>query len=239
MQPTLLRIAACASALVLVAGCNTMKVSDRQIVDPKEKIARPDRILVYDFTTNAADLPAGSALVPNVTPPDQPPTEKEVEAGRALGKAVAKELVAEINKMGLQAVVGEGAPAPAIGDIAIYGAFISVDEGSAAKRIVVGFGSGSADVKTFVEGFLMTDRGLRRLGSGELNSGGNKSPGVAVPFLVTLATANPIGLVVGGAAKAYGEISGSQEIEGAGKRTAAEIAKELKVRFVQQGWISG
>ena len=58
--------------------------------------------------------------------------------------------------------------------------FESVDSGSAIKRVVLGFGSGASDLKTAVEGSLMTERGLRRLGSGEVDSGGGKTPG-AVP----------------------------------------------------------
>jgi hypothetical protein len=102
---------------------------------------------------------------------------------------------------------------------------------------VLGFGSGSADLKTAVEGYLMTDKGLRRLGSGEVDSGGGKAPGVAVPLVVAAASGNPIGLIVSSAAKAEGEISGRTTIEDAAKRTAKEIGDELQVAFRKQGWI--
>jgi len=58
-----------------------------------------------------------------------------------------------------------------------------------------------------------------------------------IPLAVTVVTANPIGLAVGGAVKAEGELSGRTTIEGSGKRTAELIAKELKIHFQQQGWI--
>jgi len=50
-------------------------------------------------------------------------------------------------------------------------------------------------------------------------------------------TASPIGLVVTGATKVAGEDFGRATIEDAAKRTAAEIADQLEVRFKQQGWI--
>jgi hypothetical protein len=62
-------------------------------------------------------------------------------------------------------------------------------------------------------------------------------PGVAAPLAVLAATANPIGLVVGGAVKATGEVTGSDTIEGAAKRTADEIAAQLKTAAEEQGWI--
>jgi fructose-bisphosphate aldolase, class I len=51
------------------------------------------------------------------------------------------------------------------------------------------------------------------------------------------ATANPIGLVVGGAVKATGEVSGSETIEGAAERTAKEAAAQQHTAAEEQGWI--
>lgn len=139
--------------------------------------------------------------------------------------------------MGLSAVQAAGQPAPRIGDIVFMGYFESVDTGSAAERIVLGFGSGAADLRTAVEAYLMTKQGLRRLGSGAVESVGGKTPGVAVPLVVAATTGNPIGLIVGGAVKLGGEATGKSTIEGEAQRTAKEIADQLRVAFQKQGWI--
>jgi hypothetical protein len=83
----------------------------------------------------------------------------------------------------------------------------------------------------------MTAQDLRLLGSGDFRSGGGKLPGMAVPVAVLAATANPIGLVVGGGAKLYGEATGSDTIQGAAKRTVDEIAAQLRTAAEEQGWI--
>ena len=67
-------------------------------------------------------------------------------------------------------------------------------------------------------------------------SGGGKVPGVLVPLAVVAGTGNPIGLIVGGAVKARGEITGSATIEGAAKRTAEEIMKQMRPTIERQGW---
>ena len=230
------RVAPCLFALALVAGCASTKVTNRQRYEG-EKIARPDRIIVHDFAATPADIPAGS-VAHQYGEQSTPPTAEEIEVGHKLGAQVAQDLVAEIWGMGLlQAVRAAGQPAPRVGDIVIMGYFESVDTGSAVKRVVLGFGSGAAELKTSVEGYLMTDKGLRLLGSSQVESGGGKAPGVAVPLVVAVATGNPIGLIVGGAAKAAGEVTGKTTIEGSAKRTAKEIAKELRVAFQKQGWI--
>jgi hypothetical protein len=83
----------------------------------------------------------------------------------------------------------------------------------------------------------VTQSGLRKLGSGEIDSGGGKTPGLLLPIAVTVATANPVGILVGGAVKASGELSGRNTIEGAADRTATQIASELQTAFKKQGWI--
>ena len=82
--------------------------------------------------------------------------------------------------------------------IRIMGYFKSVDTGSAIKRVVVGFDSGAAHLQTVAEGFLTTNRGVRRPGSGGIDAGGGKSP-AAVPLVTAIA--NSIGLTVSCAEK--------------------------------------
>jgi hypothetical protein len=229
------RTAACLFAVVLVAGCASTEITERQRYEGA-KLARPDRIIVHDFTANPADVPPQSAFAAQMTSAS-PPTQEQIEFGDKLGTEVAKKLVADLRGMGLPAVQAAGQPAPRINDIVLRGYFVSVDQGSATKRVLVGFGSGTAELKTAVEGFRMTPEGLRPLGRGEVRSGGGELPGMVLPLAVVAATANPIGLVVGGATKGTGEVTGSDTIEGAAKRTADEIAAQIKTAAEEQGWI--
>jgi uncharacterized protein DUF4410 len=194
-------------ALAVLAGCASSKVTAYR---PYEgKIARPDRIIVYDFAATPSDIPPEVAVaLPGFAFPPQTP--EQLAVGRKLGAEIAKALVTDIRNMGLPAVGAAGQPAPEVGDALIIGYFVSIDPGSGIDRVVLGFGSGAAELETVVKGFLMTAQGLRALGSGEIEAGGGKMPGGAVPLVVAVATANPVGLVVAGAAKAYGEASGSE-----------------------------
>lgn len=228
----------CFAALALFAACTSTKIVARDEYQGTEKLPRPDRILVYDFGSTPDQIPPGSPLAGQVSLPDPPPSEEELEAARQLGISVATELVKNIQAMGLPAVRAYDQPPARPGELVLKGYFLSIDEGSAVKRILIGFGSGSAELKTFVEGYWMTDYGLQRLGSGEIESGSRGgAPGVIVPVAVTIATANPIGLIVGGVVKAGTEIAGTSKIGASGKRTADLIAEELKPKFVQHGWI--
>jgi len=229
-----LRVAPVLLAAVLLNGCASSQVSNYQPM--QGTIPRPDRIIVYDFAPTAAQLPPEVAIAGQgaVSPPATP---AQLAVARTLGAETAEKLVAELQGMGLPAVQAAGQPAPRVGDGLVVGYFTTVDPGSAVERVAIGFGEGGAQLKTVVRGYLMTAQGLRALGSGEVEAGSGKMPGGAIPLIVTVATANPIGLVVAGAAKGYGELSGSETIQGAAQRTAHEIALKIQATAQRQGWI--
>ena len=232
---TLTRTVPCVFFLTLLVGCASSHVTARQEYQGG-KIARPDRILVYDFAATAAGVPPGSAMAGQYTQ-DMPQTPEQIAAGRKAGAEISQVLTDEIRKMGLPAERATQSAQPQIGDLVIRGYILSIDEGDAAKRVAVGFGSGASHLKTAVEGFLMTEKGLKKLGSGTDESGGSKSPGTAMALAGAVATHNPAGLIISTAMKAHAEASGSSKVEGRAEDTAKEIAKELKKKFKEQGWI--
>lgn len=224
-------------ALVLAAGCASTSVTGQTPL-VNETIARPNRIWVYNFAATPAEIPADSSIRDEVSAPGTPPTAEQTESGRQLGALIARNLAADIQAMGLPAVQAEPGASPQVGDGVIRGYLVSVESGGAVKRFVIGFGYGTSEMDTVVEGYLMTPQGLRSLGSGTVSSSGGKTAGVVVPAAMTIATGNPIGLIVVGGAKIYGEASGRNTLEGRAKATADEIAEQLKIRFQERGWIS-
>jgi uncharacterized protein DUF4410 len=231
------RLAVCVLALTVAAGCASTEVSDRQEYKGG-KLPRPHHIWVYDFAATPAEVPAESALAGQHAEHPTPQTPEQIELGRNLGEAIATQMVEEIINMGLPAKRASSRTQPEINDLVFRGYLLSVDEGSATKRVAIGFGSGASELTTAVEGFQMTAQGLRKLGSGKVGAGGGKTPGGALGVATLIATGNPAGLIIGGGMKAYGEYSGSSKIEGRAKATAKEITDVLKTRFQEEGWIA-
>ncbi|MRR59369.1 MAG: DUF4410 domain-containing protein [Deltaproteobacteria bacterium] len=230
-------IVMCLFAMAVVAGCASTKVIDREQVATGQ-LPRPANIWVYDFAASPADVTADSALSGIYTADATSQTAEHIATGRKLGAEIATELVNQIQGMGMPAVRGFAGATPQINDIVLRGYLVSFDEGSATKRVLIGFGSGSTDLKVAVEGFQVTAQGLRKLGSGSTDaSGGGKTPGMALGAATLIATANPIGLIATTGMKLYGEKSGKSTVEGRAAQTAKEIADILKLRFQEQGWI--
>lgn len=224
-------------AATLFTGCASTKVSDRHelVTGP---IAKPPMILVYDFVATASGVPDQSLLAahPEVdTSVTQTP--EQIAEGKSAGAELASELAASIRAMGMPAQEAKPGMIPQLNDIVLQGYILSIQQGSAGKRIIVGFGSGESEMKTAVEGFQMTEHGLRKLGGGQLDSGGSKAPGADMGVVSLIATHNPAGLILSTGVHFYGEESGSSTVQGRIKSTVKEISGVLKQRFEEQGWI--
>ncbi len=142
-----------------------------------------------------------------------------------------------MNKNGIAAIAAAAGPVPLPGDAVIRGEFVSIDEGDRAKRMLIGFGAGSAGLETLVEGYVVTTRGLVPLGSAQIETSGGKKPGMLVPLGAGAATGNVArSAVISGASNILQE-AGSESLDGAAKRTAKEIAKVIVKAYEERGWL--
>ena len=225
------------SLLLLVAGCASVKVTERDEYRG-EKLARPDQIFVYDFAATPDDLPAWSDAAKVHAGQHAQASPHEIATGRKLGFVMTQELVKRIEGMGLHAVRATPNSQPREGDITIVGYLSSIDEGSGFKRVVIGFGSGTAEITSQLEGYIWTKYGYHKLGSGTADSTGGKTPGAILPLIVTIATANPLGLIVMTPIKIGSEMTGRSTAEGVGKKMADKIADDFEKNFFHnQGWL--
>jgi uncharacterized protein DUF4410 len=229
------KLIACLITLAMTAGCASTTVSNRQQT-VSGYLPRPAQVWVYDFAATPADVPPESALAGQPTAGGAPQTAEQIAEGRKLASQITSNLVQAIRAMGMPAAPATAATRPQLNDLVIEGSILSVEQGSAAERIAIGFTAGQSEMKVAVEGFQMTATGLRKLGSGDVGSAGNKTPGTAVGLAVLIATHNPAGLIVSTGMKVYGEKSGSNTVEGRAKQIAKEIGDALDKRFQQQGW---
>src|SRR5208283_2352839 len=175
-RPMLAVMKSCANAIglllgvAMLAGCASTNVT-QQTPLTAPGLARPNQIWVYDFVAAPCDMPADSSLAGQVGASSTPPTPEEIETGRKYGAMIAQELVKDIQNMGMPAIEAGPGSSPQIGDGVIRGYIVSTEGGGAGgmvKRMVIGFGAGTAEMDTVVEGYVMTPQGLRKLGSGTL-----------------------------------------------------------------------
>lgn len=231
-------IIACLLALPLIAGCASTDASTQQGAGVGEKtFAKPARVIVYDFASTQAGIPPDSAIAGLYRERTAPQTPEEIALGRRLGALVASRLVEELNDRGIVASAAATGPVPLAGDAVVRGEFVTVDEGSRGKRVLIGFGAGSNELHTLVEGYMVTTGGLVPLGSAQIEASGGKTPGMLVPLAVGVATGSVArSIVIGGTTNLLKEL-GPENVDGAAKRTAKKIAKVIVDAYKERGWM--
>ena len=221
----------------LLVGCASSEVTARRQSTGATDMTRPARIIVHDFAATPADIPRDSAIAGYFQRRKTPQTAEQVALGRQLGKRVADNLVKEILAMGMPAEKAGGGQARKVGNGVIMGEFVSIDEGSRLKRMLIGFGAGASELKTLVEAYKVDAGGLVPVGSAEVTAAGGKMPGMLVPVIGGAAAGRAAtSAAVSGGLNVAKEI-GPESIESAAKRTAEEIAKVLRDAFKKRGWI--
>ena len=235
MDRTIL-LAGCLLAISLAAGCAQTDVSDRESTLASGSIRMPARVIVYDFASTHAAVPPDSAIAGLYRQRTTPQTPEEIELGRRLGALVSAHLIEELNENGIPAIAGENGPVPFPGDAVIRGEFVSIDEGSRTKRMLIGFGAGAAELKTLVEGYVVTVSRLVPLGSAQVETSGGKMPGMLVPIGAGSAMGRAAtSAAVSGTSNVLQEL-GPEGLDDAAKRTAEEIAELIVKAYEDRGW---
>lgn len=224
-------------AVFVTIGCASSELTELQRHYEDESLPKPGRIIVYNFSASPDDITRDAAISGHYQRRTTPQTAEQKELGRQLGDKLADELVKEIIALGMPAEHADSWHPPGIGNLLIMGEFISIDKGSRAKRMLIGFGAGAGELQTHVVGYQFTDQGLRRLGDAVIETSGGKMPGMIVPVGVGAAAgrAGRAAIIAGGMNVAQ-EI-GPESLNAAAKRTAQEIMKILSLAFVKNGWI--
>src|SRR5262245_16761032 len=120
-------------------------------------------------------------------------------------------------------------------DVVIQGHFLRIDEGSAVKRFVVGFGVGATELRTQVEMFQVTDGGWQPITRFETVAEGARFPGAAFG----IAGGAAAGAAVAGSAAVSSGVGAVRElrasIDADARRTAEQIGKKFsELKFLQR-----
>ena len=147
-------------------------------------LSKPDHILVYDFTYD-----------PSVVKVDKSQEyrprhmikgdEHATSVGDETAKKLASELVKELEKTGVpvQHMAADAAPPPG-NNLVVKGAFTAIKQGTKTERVVVGMGTGAADVATHIEVNYQTPQETVLISEFETNTSAAKNVGAGVPVVM-------------------------------------------------------
>ena len=210
------------------------KVEIISTYDGSEALAKPEKVMIQDFTPIGdiiMDKSAAARLhrrlsLKHGSDEDSTP-EVLIQQVQA---AFSKTLVEEFTKVNVQSERSlDGGGAPAVPVLMVEGEFIAIDEGNKSKRIMIGFGRGASDIKTHVvvSSFVKGTRTV--VLEFNLNSASGKKPGA-------VATMGAGSLAVGAALGDAGDKKGTVQADAS--RMAKAVAKQIESFMITQKWIT-
>jgi Domain of unknown function (DUF4410) len=224
------------AALLLAAACTDVTVDPE--AGASEQLPPPDRVLVYNFAITPQEVQldsVGSEITKTFD--GTAISAQEQQVGHAVADALAKHLVQNIQGMGLNAVRASG-PVPATGtDVLILGQLVSIDEGNATERIVIGLGAGRSDVEARVQVYESMSGRTTPIETMEGTAKSSLMPGAAETMGAGALAGH---LLVSAAITAGSQVANqtlSANVDSEAGRLADKVSDKLNALFVQQGWI--
>jgi Domain of unknown function (DUF4410) len=164
---------------------------------------------------------------------------QEQQVGHAVANALAKHLTSTINDMGLYAERASGPVPPAGNDVLIVGQLVSIDEGSAAERMIIGLGAGRSQVEAHAQVYESVNGRSIPIESMVGSAKSTLMPGAAETMGVGALTGH---LLVSTAITAGSQVANqtlSANVDSEAARLGDKVADQLRTLFVEQGWNTG
>lgn len=232
------RYAALFCAVVLGACASTDTEVTKKLAKKDRDLPRPNMILVHDFAVSTSELTAGGAapatLRGAVDDPNSNPQRESLE--HQVAAIVAEDLVARLQDLDLPARRWSGPPPAGQGIYTIEGQFVTIDEGSAVARMIIGFGVGGTELKTLIQAYAVEGRGKRLLAEATVDAESSNKPGIAAML--------PAGAAVSGIATAAAINTGigviteiNTDVREGAEDTAEAIVDLMEPRLEKLGWI--
>lgn len=220
--------------LSFAVACGQTGIRNTTVRAPTN-VARPERILVYDFAVSAQEVKEYQGIM-RQQPTIKDAAERERLLAQEVKDALADELIEGLRSLGFRVERAKrGTPATGT-DMLIDGQFLTVDEGNPLHSLVIGFGNGASSVQTQVQVYQAPD--ARKIMEFTTQSDSSKMPGAAATMAAGAAVS---GGVTAGMVAANAAASGVKTYKSDVARMAADsgdqVARYLSEVFGKQGWI--
>jgi hypothetical protein len=214
-------------------GCASAGVTPNAGTADQSMLPQPGVVMVFDFAVRADDVMVDT-LGAEFMSEGEILTEEE-QTARETARSFSQSLVEQLRNEGINAQHANDGDVPPLHAILIKGQFMTIDKGSRLKRMVIGFGAGSSELRARVQVYQATQHGLRRIVEAEAEATGSKTPGMAVPVAGGAAMGRAAtSAVISGGMNIARETSGAMNPDA--ERMAKKIAERAKAFYVRQGW---
>lgn len=225
---------------LVAAGCASATVTPEQAAAPVNQ-SRPQTIYVRNFAVVAEDVKESHGVISQTERKftSTPEEQRQMDIGHTAAKELSDQMAKDLRALGF-VVVEQTGEVPQTGDVLLVeGQFISVDEGAAGRRIMIGFGVGKSTLDSQVQVYRITGDTRQKVLEFTTHADSGKLPGTA---LMMAAGAVATGGVSAVGEAAAGGVAGGKAYMGRvsylADKTADQANAYLSHYFAEQGWIS-
>lgn len=221
---------------LMLAGCETTNKVSALPPAPELSFTYPKAIYVYDFAVAPAEVSYASAAAPRFSGATDDPdkTEKRDALERQIADAVASQLVAKLQELGLPAVRWRGTPPLNEDSYVIEGQFLTLGSYGMPDQRIVGFALGGGELRVLAQAYRVDGQRRKLLGEADVGPS-SASPGLASELPVAKLSATRAAASV---ATGVGVVrSVTSKVKKGAEDTAAAIIEQLKPGMQEQGWL--
>ena len=211
--------------LALVVGCAQANTTTmRRHRGPR--LPAPRALVVYDFEATGASIGLDSNRESEL---DGGKAAAESDANRReIGRVLADVLAEDLESRGILVSRGSGPIAVPSGSMAIGGQIVTADDGSRAKRVFIGFGSGKSRLSSAAQLYSRTENGPAIVSEYQNTAASGSKPGIltTLPIGVAVQGVTVFLLILNGGLSTMGELSSTSTANA--KRMAGELAEAVE-----------
>lgn len=221
----LISIALCIALATGSIGCASANTKGtRRAQTPR--IPAPNGLVIYDFETTGKSIGLDNGRDTNEN--GRRVSNEDIQNRKEVARVLADVLAEELEDRGFVTSRKSGPIELPPGVMAVGGQVVTVDEGSRAKRIFIGFGSGKSQLSSVAQLYGHTQNGPTQLWEYQNTAASGAKPGVltTLPIGVAVQGLTLAVLLVNGGMSTMGELSSVSTANA--KRMAGEIADAIE-----------
>jgi hypothetical protein len=219
-----------------LAGCAS--TNTKSAIPPEAAtLPYPKAIYVYDFAVSPTEVASGSVAAPRLSGATDDPTKtaQRDELEREISGALAAQLVAQIQDLGLPAVRWRGKPPLNEDSYIIEGQFLTIGAAGAPDQKIIGLGLGGSELQVLAQAYYVQGSQKELLGEAEVTGTGTEAPGLAAALpLAKLSASRAASSVATGAGVVR---SVTTKVKKGAEVTAASVVEQLKPKLQAEGWL--
>lgn len=222
----------------LLAGCAGAAATPQSQSAPLTA-ARPTQIVVYPFAVDPGDVTLNQSIIQrtyrNMSGEDE--NAQQVQLAHETADHVCHDVVAGLIAKGHNAVCqNRGVPPVGSNLLIVDGQFTNISEGNRLRRLVIGFGAGSAILDTSVQMYNRSAGSSRQVLTFTTHADSGMMPGAAVTAGAGAAAGGSAAVIVGANAGIGGVKTITSSTGFLANKTASEIVDSINTYMTQQGW---